>query len=328
MVVAGGPLPDTEKEEEKGNEREKRLFVMAAVPERSRSLHSLSLPVFKWGKQKQLRCLKLHDDDDNSLSSAAAMDHVSSIYRRSLSCGSRLCRKNGGFVGRRLEPEKRRRSLFEPEKFRNSPVTPPPWSSASEICQRRRSFVGTEDEDGIEAVRTKLMLDLQTEVDRMKVAIMKQDGDEEMEASRMEEVIRPWNLRTRRASRKDANMNGVGADGKNQRVSDRKPNGSPLTNESRVPRVRGESSAGAGASCEHAGERRLESERAKFSLSLSKKEIEEDFVAIVGIKPPRRPKKRPRLLQKQLDNLFPGFWLLEITPELYKVNENLEAAKR
>lgn len=39
----------------------------------------------------------------------------------------------------------------------------------------------------------------------------------------------------------------------------------------------------------------------KFSISLSREEIEEDIFALTGAKPSRRPKKRSRAVQKQLD---------------------------
>ncbi|XP_050236145.1 uncharacterized protein LOC126686154 [Mercurialis annua] len=60
-------------------------------------------------------------------------------------------------------------------------------------------------------------------------------------------------------------------------------------------------------------------EKLKFSVSLSKNEIEQDFFQIARIRPPRRPKKRPRIVQKYLDSVFPGLWLSEITPDSYKV---------
>lgn len=41
--------------------------------------------------------------------------------------------------------------------------------------------------------------------------------------------------------------------------------------------------------------------RQKFAIALSREEIEEDFLAAKGAKPPRRPKKRPKYLQRQLD---------------------------
>ncbi|CAL0322234.1 unnamed protein product [Lupinus luteus] len=62
-----------------------------------------------------------------------------------------------------------------------------------------------------------------------------------------------------------------------------------------------------------------ESEKAEFKVSLFKEEVEHDFMALVGTKPPRRPKKRPRIVQRQLDTLFPGLWLTEVTAESYKV---------
>ncbi|KNA25506.1 hypothetical protein SOVF_006190 isoform A [Spinacia oleracea] len=67
--------------------------------------------------------------------------------------------------------------------------------------------------------------------------------------------------------------------------------------------------------------------RAKFSVPLSRQEIEDDFVEMIGRRPPRKPKKRPRYVQKQLDTLFPGLWLSEISPDMYKVDVNPEPPK-
>ncbi|KAG0495077.1 hypothetical protein HPP92_006071 [Vanilla planifolia] len=52
-----------------------------------------------------------------------------------------------------------------------------------------------------------------------------------------------------------------------------------------------------------------------------KREIDEDVFALTGSRPRRRPKKRPRIVQRQLDAIFPGLWLSEITPESYRVQE-------
>ncbi|KAL3512236.1 hypothetical protein ACH5RR_024953 [Cinchona calisaya] len=68
-----------------------------------------------------------------------------------------------------------------------------------------------------------------------------------------------------------------------------------------------------------------EQQRPKFSLTLSKEEIETDFLLMTGAKPPRRPKKRTRALQKQVDGLFPGAWLSEVTPGNYKVPDVQES---
>ncbi|KAJ1687443.1 hypothetical protein LUZ63_018833 [Rhynchospora breviuscula] len=65
-----------------------------------------------------------------------------------------------------------------------------------------------------------------------------------------------------------------------------------------------------------------EKERARFSVSLTAEEIEEDVYAVTGSRPRRRPKRRPRLVQRQLDALFPGMWLTEITVDSYRVPES------
>ncbi|KAL0719243.1 hypothetical protein Bca4012_068567 [Brassica carinata] len=68
-----------------------------------------------------------------------------------------------------------------------------------------------------------------------------------------------------------------------------------------------------------------ESQKLRFSVSLLREEIEDDFTAFVGKKPPRRPKKRPRTVQKQMNTLFPGLWLAEeVTEGSYDVPEAAE----
>ncbi|KAF5751914.1 hypothetical protein HS088_TW02G00933 [Tripterygium wilfordii] len=71
-----------------------------------------------------------------------------------------------------------------------------------------------------------------------------------------------------------------------------------------------------------------ETERAKLTIQLTRKEIENDFKALVGHRPARRPKKRPKTVQKDLDSLFPGVWLKEVTADMYKVEEFPESGKR
>ncbi|KAI0492516.1 hypothetical protein KFK09_026789 [Dendrobium nobile] len=56
--------------------------------------------------------------------------------------------------------------------------------------------------------------------------------------------------------------------------------------------------------------------RRKFSISLSRKEIEEDIIILTGRKPDRKIKKRPKALQKQLYALFPGLLLSEVTSDM------------
>ncbi|OEL20742.1 hypothetical protein BAE44_0018246 [Dichanthelium oligosanthes] len=63
-------------------------------------------------------------------------------------------------------------------------------------------------------------------------------------------------------------------------------------------------------------------DRARFSVTLTSEEIEEDIYAVTGARPRRRPKRHPRPVQKQLDMLFPGSWLSEITAETYRVPDD------
>ncbi|CAN1768839.1 hypothetical protein LINPERHAP1_LOCUS10837 [Linum perenne] len=71
------------------------------------------------------------------------------------------------------------------------------------------------------------------------------------------------------------------------------------------------------------GNQKPENRTAKLSVSLSRKEIETDFMAMLGRRPARRPRKRPRIVQKQIDALSVGFWLREVNLDTYKVEEEI-----
>ncbi|CAF2113199.1 unnamed protein product [Brassica napus] len=60
----------------------------------------------------------------------------------------------------------------------------------------------------------------------------------------------------------------------------------------------------------------------RLSISLSKLEIDEDIYSLTGSKPSRRPKKRAKNVQKQLDVLFPGLWMGNVSADAYKVSEH------
>lgn len=100
----------------------------------------------------------------------------------------------------------------------------------------------------------------------------------------------PWKLRTRRRP--------------NPRVAAPSANGSPPP-ERRPSRARAEAL-----------------DRARFSVTLTSDEIEEDIYSVTGARPRRRPRRRPRPVQKQVDMLFPGLWLSEITAESYRVPDD------
>ncbi|GAU14808.1 hypothetical protein TSUD_50200 [Trifolium subterraneum] len=136
-----------------------------------------------------------------------------------------------------------------------------------------------------------------------------ENGDAAGEGSMAGE--KTWNLRTRRGAAATAGE----STGKGLKIDEKKPNGSPLRNvNGGGSKLRG---GGGGGS----------PQRVKFSLALSKKEIEEDFLKMTGNRPPRRPKKRARNVQKNMDTLFPGMWLSDVTPDMYKVADDSETGK-
>ena len=135
--------------------------------------------------------------------------------------------------------------------------------------------------NNIDAVREKLMVDLRVATDKLKVSIFEEGG-----VANTNNPTRPWNLRTRRAACK-----APPPPPQEQQQQQHK-------NLDSVPE------AVVGVAKENPKtvvQKKMMDERPKFSVSLSKAEMEQDFWALVGTRPPRRPKKRPRIVQRQLD---------------------------
>ncbi|XP_077242872.1 uncharacterized protein LOC143883406 [Tasmannia lanceolata] len=166
-----------------------------------------------------------------------------------------------------------------------------------------KSKTEKETDDGIEEIRAKLLVHLRTAAKKMKFPVPESGEEEESEA-------RPWNLRTRRAACKAPNEIG----GNSKEILPKKEL-SPL------PEILLKSQRLRSMAAE-------KKERRKFSVSLSRDEIEEDFFSMAGSRPSRRPKKRAKIIQRQLDACFPGLWLTEITPDSYKVADFQEPRKR
>ncbi|XP_073108926.1 uncharacterized protein [Elaeis guineensis] len=59
----------------------------------------------------------------------------------------------------------------------------------------------------------------------------------------------------------------------------------------------------------------------RIYISLSRKEKEDDFLAMKGTKLPQRPKKRAKNIDKSLQYCFPGMWLSDLTRGRYEVRE-------
>ncbi|GLU05546.1 hypothetical protein SLE2022_226430 [Rubroshorea leprosula] len=126
-------------------------------------------------------------------------------------------------------------------------------------------------------------------------------GEEEEEHEEEETAKRPWNLRPRKAE----TMVTVAVE-KQSEIAVTAP---------KSMRLRGLAENGAGV-----GEKK---EKRKFWIALSREEIEEDVYAMTGSRPARRPKKRPKNVQKQLDSVFPGLWLVGTSADAYRVADSL-----
>ncbi|XWS77302.1 hypothetical protein CRYUN_Cryun01aG0249600 [Craigia yunnanensis] len=131
-------------------------------------------------------------------------------------------------------------------------------------------------------------------------------GDQNLNAEDFEELVpKTWNLRPRKPISKPPNqIGGV-------------PKIGALAHEIKTHRP--ESIRSRNVTEPKAAEKKEKTQ--KFSISLSRDEIDDDIFAMTGAKASRRPKKRAKNVQKQLDFVFPGLWLASITPDCYRVPE-------
>ncbi|KAI3497871.1 hypothetical protein L2E82_13824 [Cichorium intybus] len=267
--------------------------------ERSKSLHNFSLPPgLTWGRQRFLRCMNVNpirtmpavDDDESSDSEEYNKNH--SIENRHAEVEELQRTITGG----RSSDDRRKRVRFNLKPLSISP------SPAPEIGSVMKAM--SEDEDEISVTREKLVMDFQTEVGKLKEAILqKNTSDNEIPPlENAEENSPPVNLKTNQKSTcsmppPDAICTEGGGKGINAAVDD-------LTSEKKLTRPK----------------RNLEKkeERAKFSIALSRKEIEDDFITMIGKKPPRKPNKRPKNVQNDLQGIYPGSRLCEVHRDLYK----------
>lgn len=288
---------------------------MAMGTERSRALHNFTMPgELRWRNQRLLRCLKVNSTTAqispprrSTIDKSFSSDQLHHRHRNNSTQQPGSSRDTG------IERDKDSSSESLHGSLKAGP-TPPPASDVG----RRFSDGG----DGIAAIREKVMFDLQTAADKIKDAIFR-DTFEDVKVSGSPpppspraaafeegELHRPWNLRTRRAACKSSlsGRNGgptivggqrdsgggnglmVGLANSNSGSSQIRARLAAGLDKSPTVRSGDETPAG----CE-------KRERPKFTVALSKREIEEDFLAIVGHRPPRRPKKRAKIVQRELD---------------------------
>ncbi|XP_010264343.1 PREDICTED: uncharacterized protein LOC104602373 [Nelumbo nucifera] len=271
-------------------ERSQEFTFMAR--ENSRPLHNFSLPYLKWGKQRRLRCVRVIPDGETP-----------SLGRRSPASDVEVER----FVDEKKQRESLKRGYSKGSGSFMKWQLPPIGVSGGMSKMERGG------EDRIEALRINIDFHL-LEVAHKKDLTAKDDAEED-EPSSSAAAARPWNLRTRRDACKAPNETGGVL--KNE---EKQQNSSPTRAENSTMK----SLRSRGLASTQCVEKK---EREKFSISLSREEIEEDFVGITGTRPHRRPKKRARNIQKLLDATLPGLWLTEITPDTYKVPDFPEPGK-
>jgi hypothetical protein len=142
-----------------------------------------------------------------------------------------------------------------------------------------------------------------------------EEKDESEQKKQLEDLQaqKPWNLRPRK------NNHNRGDAVVALPVVCRQGKAKHEQRENSMMRLRGSSAI---ATTEGVLEKGIENNKnTKFWISLSREEIEEDVFIMTGNRPARRPKKRPKNVQKQLDFVFPGLWLVGATVDSYRVND-------
>ncbi|CAN8246151.1 unnamed protein product, partial [Cochlearia groenlandica] len=66
----------------------------------------------------------------------------------------------------------------------------------------------------------------------------------------------------------------------------------------------------------------------RIYIALSRKEKEEDFLAMKGTKLPHRPRKRPKNIDKGLQFCFPGMYMSDLNKSRYEVREKKSVKKQ
>ncbi|KAM3344108.1 hypothetical protein P3S68_026199 [Capsicum galapagoense] len=211
------------------------------------------------------------------------------------------------------------RSVIE---YRHSRISAPE-STKKGICEKsdkKHNKVVETDAPGNKEGRSKILLRIPRKNKAEEIHEGGQKGDESQEEGKgvtvsaddeaaEESAPKTWNLRPRKPIHKSLNLNGGPFRASGSVMLETKSQ-SPLINVNKP-----------GNNESNAAQKKVK--RHRFSIALTREEIDEDIYSMTGSKAARRPKKRVKTVQKQLDTLFPGLWLASITPDSYKVCENL-----
>ncbi|XP_060210122.1 uncharacterized protein LOC132637009 [Lycium barbarum] len=203
--------------------------------------------------------------------------------------------------------EKERSSVIEYRRY--SRISSAPESSKSDTNKKHNKVVEIEGRSS-----SKILLKIPRNNKTEEIAIheeQQKENNNESQAQADEEATKTWNLRPRKPIHKSLNLNSGPFRSSGSAIQESKSQSNHV-NVVNKEKENNESNAVT-----------KKEKRLRFSVGLSREEIDEDIYAMTGSKAARRPKKRVKAVQKQLDTLFPGLWLASITPDSYKVCENL-----
>lgn len=276
----------------------------SSLPENTPPLHNFSLPT--WSNHHRGR--RNRTSSPPPFRRRNSYEIESENRRRSPANQTVQPRSSADQTGQKRRP-------LESSASRSSPLRRPESASEPESDNRRKSQADRKGDQTVQkrpstsasegggakkiCIKIRNVQIRKPSPERVREEIKAPQKEEERveERDEMEETLaKTWNFRPRKQSHnKSSNKNG----GRND-----------------LPDKNKSQSQAHKANVDSKEEKKL-----KFSISLTKAEIEEDIYAMTGSKPSRKPKKRSKTVQKQLDNLFPGLWLSSVTPDLYKVDE-------
>lgn len=264
----------------------------------SQPVHSFSLPVWKWStnnannRHYSRRCPKLKDvhtagkndsESVNRKNDAAEMtsghlienhsSRLSDLVQKPLMLGSEL-----NYVLPRDDPST--------EDRKNEPVL----EVRNEVdCLINESESKLPAAAGAKQGKSRLSIRFRTAKESVSNKYSSQEGKG---VSKVEEVVtKRWNLRPRRGVCKQSNVvEGISNSGALS-TTQFHPNSTLLNNNPEAENAVSKKEV-----------------KQKFFLSLSRQEIEEDIFNMTGSKPVKRPKKRAKHVQKELDVRLPLFY--------------------
>lgn len=179
----------------------------------------------------------------------------------------------------------------------NRTRTPPPTESDHNDSTRHQRVVGSRSSraqrlsfpssstnpqnDAVETPQRQRALSAEKAIKEPAAAETEEVEEEEEEEG--EVVGKPWNLRPRKVQEALVGMT----------VFDNRGDNNVNTKAPKSTRLR--------EMVESRGNNGEKKEKNKFWVTLSREEIEEDIFIMTGSRPARRPRKRPKNVQKQLD---------------------------